>query len=94
MLVVAGNSAWMLPFWMEKLLNSNFYWRLFWLSYSYVAEKYACCGWQQCLEVAEPLRLVVVLRGQDARVQEHQGHHHPEHGLQNKRIKGPVSRAY
>ncbi len=69
---------------MEKPLNFIFFWRLFWLFYTYVAEKYARWGWQQCLEVAEPLRLVVVLGGQDAGVQEHQGHHHPEHGLQNK----------
>ena len=33
------------------------------------------------LEVAQPLGLVVVLGGEDAGVEEHQGHHHPEHGL-------------
>ncbi len=73
---------------MENRKNKKIFWRLFWLVFTNLAEKYACGSWQQCLEVAEPLRLVVVLRGQDARVQEHQGHHHPEHGLHKAELKG------
>ncbi len=73
---------------MEQPLILIFTDAFFWLLYTYVAEKYACWSWQECLEVAEPLWLVVMLRGQDARVQEHQGHHHPEHGLRKAELKG------